>query len=274
MGFPSVPEAPSRQLPSRTFSGGGVNIYQNELDNEVCVLTSHTLGTIDSSSISVAAGVRRLSRMCGEGGGNTDIPCHSKKNCYHSYPSEELEISEHDYAEDDDTITTAESILHNANEVLSRIGSSLYARRKKLSATDDDVHDNNMEEISKVERKGEPPEKVVSVKHLPADADEIIYDRDEQFQAYNCFRAGCIQDENSKPCPLLCNQNKSKKDIVDKVSQLDRSIPTSDNDNGGRRIQKLELETKQLQLILKECQIEAQRANQTLQMYRAGNNHS
>ncbi len=276
MGFPPVPESPSRQLTPRTFSGsnrGGVNLYQNDLDDEVSVLTSHTLGTIDSSSICVAAGVRSLSRMCGEGGGKTDIPRHSKEKCDHSYPSEEREAPEQDYDGDDDTISAAESILHNANEVLSRIGSSLYARRKKLSATDHGVHDNNMEERSKVERKGKPSEKVVSVNHLPADADDITNDRDEQFQAYNCFRVGCM-DENSKPFNLLSNQIKPKKKIGNKDSQLDRNIPDGDNDNGGRRIQNLEVGTKQLQLLLKGCQAETQRANQVLQIYREGNKRS
>lgn len=270
---PPIPESPSRQTPITSTGAhrGGLNLYQNDLDDEVSVLTSHTFGTIDSSSISVAAGVMRLSRMRKEVASKNSISHHSKEEYDHSHPTSatEQETSERDYDGDDDTISIAESILHNANDVLSRVSSSpYYTRRKKslgnniLSDTDDDRHEGSISGGNKVESNLVPP----------ADADDIIFDRDAQSEAYHCFQVGCLQDENAKPSHILSNQLETKKNFGDKSGQHGKFDNGGHNRDGGQRIQKLESETKKLQQLLKECQLETQRANQTLQTYRASHN--
>ena len=272
---PPIPESPSRQTPITSTGAhrGGLNLYQNDLDDEVSVLTSHTFGTIDSSSISVAAGVMRLSRMCKEVASKNSFSHHSKEEYDHSHPTSatEQETSERDYDGDDDTISIAESILHNANDVLSRVSSSpYYTRRKKslgnniLSDTDDDRHEGSIGGGNKVERNLEPP----------ADADDIIFDRDAQSEAYNCFQVGCLQDENAKPSQsqIFSNKIETKEKSGDKSGQHEKFNHGEQNSNGGQRMQKLESETKKLQQLLKECQLETQRANQTLQTYRASHN--
>lgn len=294
MAFPPIPESPSRQPPPKISTGihqSGVHLYQHDLDDEVSVLTSHTLGTIDSSSISVAAGVMRLSRLCGEVVEERD----------HSCPYEEVhKSSERDDDGDDDTISIAESILLNANEVLSKVGSSpYYARRKKplgdncisAMATEFASDENNDPEWNnQAESKVTSSEKTQTVSSEIASA--ITNEREIQSEAYNnCFN-GCFQDENTKPTAAFSNRNKSKTKIRDKVClqqdgitkpfnhnpsrstgiSTERYIPGSGNDDDGGRIHNLESETKKLQQLLKECQLETQRANQTLQAYRA--NHS
>ncbi|KAL7437902.1 hypothetical protein ACHAXH_003424 [Discostella pseudostelligera] len=302
MAFPPIPESPSRQLPPKKSTGihqGRMHLYQSDLDDEVSVLTSHTLGTIDSSSISVAAGVMRLSRICGEVVDQTIISGCSKEECDHSCPTEGHGTSEREDDGDNDTISITESILLNANEVLSRIGSSpYYTRRKKplgdncLSAMATEFasdENNNTEGNNQVESK------VTSSEKTQTDSIEfesaITNETEMQSDAYNnCFH-GCFQDENTKPTAAFSNQNKSKTKLRDKVSLHDgitkpfnhnpsrstgisteRYIPGRGNNDDGGRIQNLESETKKLQQLLKECQLETQRANQTLQAYRA--NHS
>ena len=249
----------------------GLNLYPNDLDDEVSVLTSHTLGTIDSSSISVAAGVMRLSRMCQEVANKNSISHRPTEEYDHSHltSSKEQETSERDYDGDDDTISIAESILHNANDVLSRVSASpYYTRRKKslgnniLSDTDGDRHECSIDGDKKVES---------NLVH-PADADDIIFDRDAQSESYNCFQVGCLQDENAKPSQIFSNKIETKEKSGDKSRQHEKFNHGEQNSNGGQRIEKLESETKKLQQLLKECQLETQRANQTLQTYRASHN--
>ena len=83
---------------------------------------------------------------------------------------------------------------------------------------------------------------------------------------------GCLQDENAKPSHILSNQLETKKNFGDKSGQHGKFDNGGHNRDGGQRIQKLESETKKLQQLLKECQLETQRANQTLQTYRASHN--
>lgn len=269
MLIPPIPESPNRPLPPRKSTAAhssGENFYQHDLD-DVSVLSSLTFGTIDSSSISVANGVKRLSRLCGEKVGQDNKVYQSKEEYNHTCSSEAHETSERDYYGDDDTISMAESILHDANEVLSRISSSpFYNRRKKSMGDNYSISDKDDHRCDK-DLEGSN-EKGGNVSHHLADVDRDV---DVQFQAYNCFQGGCLQDENSKPTVTLSNQIKVEKKIWDNDTKYDEIK------HGGWRINKLESERRKLQQLLKECQLETHRANQMLQSYRMnhkGNNNS
>lgn len=144
-----------------------MHLYQNdEDDDDVSVLTFHTIGTREAIPSNYAGGSssfvksarenleklilesknsgdgddgKSLSRISeAEEGGSQMSSCHSKKGCDRSASSKQSSMKgeekekiddEDDYA-DDDTISLAESILDSANKVLSNI----YGRSKKQSS--------------------------------------------------------------------------------------------------------------------------------------------
>lgn len=296
MALPPVPESPSRQLP-RKFQGTprvGMRISTATEDDadDVSVLTFNTLNARDNTSSYVRAARESLEKLIlesknsgdddcniilsriSEEGASQNTPSNSKTGCDRSNSTKSsLKCEEKEETEDtmdDDTITVAESILDSANKVLSNFGSSPYysGRRKNESPETHESpapqphpkHPSPMKRPTKMsdaeeDEKGHGSRNMFKTEKEDSASKESISEKDKQLEVSSSFLNSYFCDENIKPC-----DNNTNKRIY-AITANTTKVGNAENED---HLQKLESETRRLQSLLKERQLETSRANQAL----------
>jgi len=243
---------------------------------ERLILESKNSGEDDGKSLT------RIS----EEGGSQNSSCNSKSRSSKSSSVESdetktIDEKEEDYNDDDDddTISLAESILVSANKVLSNIGSSPYyaGRSKKLDTYESPLPQPNPKQSSPMKQPnktnntddtGNCSKNIYTTKKEFTPSKKISNDQHgNQLEVSSNFLSSYFSDENVKPSTNRSNHNndssiaKSSSSSITKYGSSYKSSKTVSNDQS---LQKLESETKHLQLLLKEQQLETKKASQSL----------
>ena len=254
-----------------------MHLYQNETeDDDVSVLTFGTLSARENPSSYVRSARELLEKIMlerddsgndedrniltriSEEGASTgeSASCYSKTGCDRSHTSKlspKSDENEGTVDDDDDTITVAESILDSANKVLSSIGSSPYCnvRRKAESS---ETHESSPAPRPRPKH----PSPYRMAREGPASNEPMSEKENNQLEVSSNFLNSYFRDENMKHADNF--PDRSKYAISTSNITRDGNVENADE----RDLEKLEYETKRLQLLLKERQIETRRANQAL----------
>lgn len=247
---------------------------------------------------------KSLTRISEEGGSqNSSCNSKSRSSKSSSVESDEtnkMDEKEEDYNDDadddDDTISLAESILVSANKVLSNIGSSPYyaGRSKKLSSPrasptyetyESPLPQLNPKQSSPMKQPtktndtdntGNCSKNIYSTKKEFPSSKKISNDQHgNQLEVSSNFLSSYFSDENIKPSTNRSNHNDNSSltkygssSVTKYGSSYESSKSVSNNRSqsvsNDQSLQKLESETKHLQLLLKEQQLETKKASQSL----------
>ena len=269
----------------------GMHLYQNDdEDDDVSVLTFHTMGTkefaavgsvgsnnnssfvksareamerlVSESKNSGGAGEddgKSLSRISEEGGSQVSSSCHSsKRGCDRSKPSsmksdeKDTALNEDNYYGDDDTISLTESILDSASKVLSNIEASpFYVGKSKNHLSSMAHYDTPPPQPNP---KHPSPMKRPNKKSMDVASSEKINGHDYQLEISSTFLSSYFCDENAKPSSTNHQSDHSK----------ENSSSGCGKHSNDEQMQKLESETKELHVLLKERQLKTKRASQSL----------
>jgi hypothetical protein len=258
-----------------------MQLYQNETDDDdVSVLTFGTLNAKENPSSYVRSARELLEKIMlerndlrndderiiltriseeGASTGENSASCYSKTTgCDRSPKSDKVSPKgEEDGGktttadDDDDTITVAESILDSANKVLSSIGSSPYCNLRGRKAETSDIHDSP---APQPQSKHPSPYRMASQGTIGSNESTIEEKENRQLEVSSNFLNSYFRVDSN--CPDRSEKYAISTGIVAKVGT---------NVVNERDLEKLECETRRLQLLLKERQLETMRANQALQ---------
>jgi hypothetical protein len=281
MALPPIPESPSRKVPrpSQGTPRVGMHLYQEETeDDDVSVLTFGTLNARENPSSYVRSARELLEKIVSEttDSGNDDerniltriseegastgensASCYSRTTgCDRSHASKLSPKSEEDGGtvgdDDDDTITVAESILDSANKVLSSIGSSPYCNVGRRAES------SESHESSPAPRpRPKHPSPYRMAREGPPSNEPMSERENHQLEVSSNFLNSYFRGVNMKHVDSFPNRSEYALSTSD--------IARVGNVENERDMEALEYETKRLQLLLKERQIETRRANQALQ---------
>ncbi|KAL3822885.1 hypothetical protein ACHAXA_010668 [Cyclostephanos tholiformis] len=269
MALPPIPESPSRKLPkpSQVTPRVGMHLYQNETeDDDVSVLTFGTLNAKENSSSYVRSSRELLERMIlennntgdddrniltriSEEGASENASCYSTTGCDRSPSSKLSKKKEENEGTDADDTTVAESILESADKVLLSIVSSSYCNRRRKTESSE----SHESPAPQPHPKHPSPYRMAKEDSSPK---ESISEKENQLEVSSNFLNSYFRDEKMKHSGDY--SDKGKYTISTNTAKVGK-------DENERDLAKLEYETKRLQYLLKERQIESRRANQALQ---------
>lgn len=277
--FPPSPESPAVGF-SRSNTASGtprvgmlVNNAINEDDDDVSVLTFHTLGTKDTGASPIDWGAR-LDDKKGFDVRDEGI----KKSLSHiseeSQQSEEFKNTKSVKCNDDESISLAESVLDSTNKLLSSIGSSSYFSGLNSKMT--------LQENENAQKAYSPPPKPNAKHPSPVKLGSLAnrgegYSKEQKgssprkqtrsFALRDKAIFGERKDSNIFPCDSKTEQYQKQShsdepnENFNRLNLTERSMSDKKNSYSNKsKLRKMQAETKQLQLLLREKQLETKLA--------------
>ena len=264
-----------------------VSNHDTNEDDDVSVLTFHTLGTKETGSFSLDSGHRysdeRSKVVCGDGEEIKKSLSHISEESQNS--GEEVVYTENNNkydVDDDESLSLAETVLDSTNKLLSDIGSSSYysGLSSKLKDQDSDYAQETFSPRPKPNAKLHSPVKLpfnglqettkttsayFKSRSGSSSKSESLFPekhvlKDKQLTKYSTRQCNFMEPEPTHLDQYKSsyvdepNENSNKSNFrMDTKSKKKSSLKTD-------KLRKMQEETKQLQLLLREKQLETKLA--------------